>query len=46
MKTTLIKATRWIVFGNEENPLPKGEQGLLLFIGAVVGTMAALSFLR
>jgi hypothetical protein len=46
MKTKFIKATRWIVFGSEENPLPKEEQRLLILIGAIFGMMMALSFYR
>ncbi len=45
MKTTFIKAIRWIVFGNEENPLPQPEQRLLLLIGAIFGAITAFSFL-
>ena len=46
MKTTLIKATRWIVLGSEENPLPKDEQRMLILIGVIFGMMMALSFYR
>lgn len=46
MKATLMKTTRWILFGNEENPLPKAEQRLLLLMGAILGAIAAFSFLR
>ncbi len=43
--TNINKALRWIVFGNEENPLPKSEQRTLLLVGAVFGAIMAFSFI-
>lgn len=46
MTTNINKALRWIVFGNEENPLPKSEQRLLILIGVIVTFIMTVSFYR